>query len=87
MRDEELSLEEEIRLADVNRGALMDWWFAYRQVQDGVIEPDAIPIGSWRRWFHDLNPRMHESWADFKLTVSEDADFIRFMEENVVNAR
>ena len=86
MRGEELSLEEELLLNDLNRGALFDWWFAYRQVQDGVLDPEALPLGSWRRYFHEILPRMHESWEEFQLSIPQEVEFIQWFEENIVNS-
>ena len=87
MSGEELSLEEELILSDLNRGALFDWWFAYQQVQDGVLDAEALPLGNWRRYFHDIHPRMPESWAEFQLGIPQEVEFIQWFEENVVNER
>ena len=85
IREESLSLEEEILLGDLNRSALMNWWIAFRQAQDGVIDSELLPVDIWRRYFHDIHPRMPQSWEEFKLTVPQETDFIQWFETNVVN--
>ena len=85
MSEQTLSLEEEILLNDLNRGALFDWWFAYRQVRDGVLDAEALPVSSWRRYFHEIYPRMHESWAEFQLSIPQEVEFIVGFEENVID--
>jgi hypothetical protein len=83
--DEELTLEEELLLRDYNRGALIDWWFAYRQVQDGALDENAIPLSLWREGFYEIYPRMPESWEEFKRIFSQEIEYIQWFEENVAN--
>ena len=85
MRGESLSLEDEIRLGDLNRGALTDWKFGYMQMRDGVLDLEAIPIGQWRQYFHRIAPLMAQSWEDYKLGIPNDTEFIEWFEKNVVN--
>ena len=85
LSEQTLSLEEEILLNDLNRGALFDWWFAYRQVQDGVLNAEALPVSSWRHYFHEIYPRMHDSWAEFQLSIPQEVEFIQWFEENVID--
>jgi len=87
MREETLSLEEELLLNDLNRGALMDWWFAYRQAQDGALDAEALPLSNWRRYFHEIHPRMDQSWAEFQLAIPQEVEYIRWFEENIVDGR
>ena len=83
---EQLSLEEELLLADYNQGALVDWWLAYRQVQDGAINENALPVTLWRSVFQDY-PRMDESWVDFKSSFPLETEYIQWFEANIVNER
>ncbi len=85
MREEPLSLEDELLLDDLNRGALMDWWLAYHQVQDGVLAAESLPLSGWRYYFHHEFPRMDESWADFKLLIPQEVEYFRWFEENIVS--
>jgi hypothetical protein len=85
MRGESLSVEDEIRLGDLNRGALTDWRFGYMQMRDGVLELEAIPINQWRQYFHEIAPRMPQSWEEYKLGIPHDTEFIEWFEENIVN--
>jgi hypothetical protein len=82
---EVLGSEEILVLDDLNRAILTDWWRAYRQVQDGVIDVDTLPIGGWRGIFHSGYPRINPSWDQFQLTHSRDTEFIQWFEDNVVS--
>lgn len=84
LRDEPLSLEEEIMLLDANRGTLMDWRFAYRQAEDGFIEIESIPVGSWRLYFHEQSALMQRSWAEFRRATPPEDEFVAWVEANVV---
>jgi hypothetical protein len=87
IEQEELSLEEELLLEDYNRGAMVDWWLAYRQVQDGALDEATLPVSLWSTVFREGTafPRMDESWAEFKLLFPQEVEYIQWFEENVVN--
>jgi hypothetical protein len=65
-------------------GSLIDSWFAYRQAQECLIAFESLPLDLWRHVFDDLYPRLHESWAEFQLSITQDEQLIRWFEENVV---
>lgn len=87
IEQEELSLEEELLLEDYNRGAMVDWWLAYRQVQDGALDEAALPVTLWSTVFREGTafPRMDESWTEFKRLFPQEVEYIQWFEENVVN--
>ena len=64
----------------------MDWWFAYRQVQDGVLNEDAIPLTLWRTVYYELYPRMNESWEEFKSIFPQEVEYIQWFEEGTLRA-
>ena len=84
--NEPLSAEEELLVRDHNRSALMDWYLAYRQVQDGALSAESIPVSGWRYYFHHELPRMAESWDDFKVAFSPGAEYVEWFEENIIHA-
>ena len=89
LREEELTLEEELLIGDYNRVALVNWWLAYRQVQDGSLDQAALPVSLWSTVFRDgtILPRMDESWAEFKRLLPQEVEYIHWFEENVARVR
>ncbi len=85
LREEELTLEEELLIGDYNRVVLVNWWLAYRQVQDGSLNEATLPVSLWSTVFRDGTPfpRMDESWAEFKLLFPQEVEYIHWFEENV----
>ena len=84
---EELSLEEKLLIEDYNRGAMVDWWLAYRQVQDGALDEATLPVSLWSTVFREGTafPRMDESWTEFKRLFPQEVEYIEWFEENVAN--
>ena len=68
----------------VNLAILTDLSLVYGQVRDGLLDEDSIPLASWRYGFHDSDPRMAESWSEYKKIFSP--DFVRWYEENIIQA-
>ncbi len=83
---EQLSAEEELMLADYNQAMLVDWWLAYRQVRDGALSENSMPVTLWRSVFQDY-PRTNESWAEFKSSFPLETEYIQWFEANIVNER
>jgi len=85
MREEELTLEEELLIGDYNRGALVDWWLAYRQVQDGSLDENALPVTLWRAVYREggVFPGLDTSWAEFKSLFPQEVEYIQWFEENI----
>ena len=84
---ESLSAEDELRLYYLGRAVLIGWQSGYREAQLGNVADEAVMIDSMVEDFHEIGdvPRLDKAWERYKRNL--DADFIRFMEENVVNAR
>ena len=53
---------------------------SYRQAQDGVIAEESLPVGNWRRYFHEIYTLMHQSWAEFQLSVPQEVECIQWTE-------
>ena len=85
IREEQLSVDEEILLNDANRAALIDFWFAYRQAQDGVLSVESLPVDRWRVVYHE-RPLMDESWINFQPMVAQDSEFIQWFDRYIVAA-
>lgn len=60
-----------------------DWMFTYMQVQDGLLDEDAIPLGQWREAFRLPYRRMAESWVGTEHRYTP--EFVRFMNEQIVD--
>jgi hypothetical protein len=64
------------------------WEWQYGEYRAGMLELDQLPIANWKRQYHgeDSSPNpVRDHWESLKEVVS--ADFVEFMEENVVNER
>ena len=64
------------------------WEWQYGEYRAGMLELEQLPIGNWKRQFHKEesvpNP-VRDHWKILREVVS--ADFVEFMEENVINER
>ena len=89
LREEELTLEDTLLIGDYNRGALVNWWLAYRQVKDGSLDEAALPVSLWSTVFRDGTafPRMEESWVEFKHLFPREVEYIQWFEENIARVR
>ncbi len=65
---------------------LVGWQHAFTDFRAGLIEEQDIPVGLWRVWFHGNLPGLSEYWQT-SGNRGYRADFVQFMEENVVNER
>ncbi len=83
--NDELTEAEEIRLLWLGRRMLTSFQYVYNEYQQGMIEEGAISTVEWRIAYHQLIPRMEEAWSSFRDGMNP--EFVRFMEENVVNER
>ena len=83
-------------LTPVERGAISNlmaklvemWEWQYQEYKAGMLEVEQLPIANWRRQYHgeDSFPNpVRDYWESLREVVS--ADFVQFMEENVVNER
>ncbi len=64
------------------------WEWQYHEYKAGMLEIEQLPIANWRRQYQgdDLDPNpVRDYWGRLRELVS--ADFVEFMEENVVNER
>jgi len=85
-----LTRYEDILLSAYSARAFASWQWVYGEIDRGTLELD--PVEGFRGPFHDGPMGVGESsifkdyWA--RLDKSRlDADFVKFMEENVVNER
>ena len=81
-------------LTPVERGAVSNlmaklvemWEWQYGEYKAGMLEIEQLPIANWRRQYHgeDSTPNaVRDYWESLREVVS--ADFVEFMEENVIN--
>jgi len=82
-KGESLTDEELLLLDWENHAVMIDWMLVYEQVQDGVLDEEAIPVGLWRIAFNEMWPRMSESWTANKLRYSP--EFVQWMEVEIIN--
>ena len=82
-RGDALSDEEALILDWENHSVFIDWMLIYMQVNDGMLDEEAIPIPLWRSAFHEIYPRMADSWSANKQMYR--SEFVQWMEQNVVN--
>jgi hypothetical protein len=74
---------EEIFLVDLeNSISFVDWMYTYMQVHDGLLDEEAIILGTWREQFHLPYRRMSESWAGTEHRYTP--EFVEFMEEHII---
>ena len=82
---EPLSQVDDFRLYYMGRMVLLGWQSTYREVQQGFIDSEAITVDAWMEEFAGRRdvPRMKEAYERYKPNL--DADFVRFMEENIIS--
>jgi hypothetical protein len=64
------------------------WEWQYGEYRAGMLELEQLPIGNWKRQFHreeSVPNLVRDHWKILREVVS--ADFVEFMEENVINER
>ncbi len=83
--NDELTDAEEIRLLWLGRRMLTSFQYVYSEYQQGMIEESAISTAEWRIAYHQLIPHMEEAWSSYRDGLNP--EFVRFMEENIVNER
>jgi len=83
-RNEELTEAEEFRIENLGQRMFAALEYVYGEVQRGMIDENAVSAEAWRGGFLDL-PRSKETWDRVKNGLSP--DFVRWMDENVVNPR
>jgi len=82
---EELSQLEALSLDYYSRSLFVTWEWELGQYQEGILDVlNQSPDSRWRPSFNS-NPFMRESWLKHKGTLS--AEFVQYMEENIVNER
>ena len=81
-----LTEAEHLKLRGFHMRAMSGWTAAFREFQEGNIE--ALPPPEvWKRLFDGemFGSSMRDTWEEMKWVYPP--DFVRFMEENVVNER
>ena len=63
---------------------LASWDYDYQQYRDGLVDEDVVPTRQWVRSFKE-DRRFFRFWQDTKEDYS--ADFVAWMDENIVNER
>jgi len=79
----DLTEEEALRLFWFNTSVITAWSTVYDEYSRGLIEEKNLEIEQWRATFQERLPRMRETWESQK--IGRPADFVEFMERNVVN--
>ncbi len=84
----ELTPVERSALANLMAKVVEMWEWQFHEYKAGMLEIEQLPIANWRRQYHgeDSTPNpVRDYWESLREVVS--ADFVEFMEENVVNER
>ena len=81
---ETLTPEDELRLYYLGRFVLLGWQSTYREAQQGFINMDAVTVDTWANEFAGRGdvPLMGDAFERYKPNL--DADFITFMDENII---
>ena len=75
---------DEYRLRRFNQRQFVALQYVYGEFQRGMIDESEISAEAWRSGFHDI-PLALESWNASKSGFN--ADFVEFMDRNVVTER
>ena len=81
---EPLSSQDDLRMYYLGRYVLLGWQSAYRETQLGFIDEGAVDIDSWRNEFAGRGDvsSMADAFDRYKRYL--DADFVEFVETNIV---
>ena len=82
--NEELSAEESFRLERLRKSMFRAWEAEYREFREGMYDRSDLPVEAYREAFTYM-PGLLDAWQGNRHV--RDPDFVRFMEENVVNER
>ncbi len=77
-----LSETEDLRLQFLYNDMVDAWRWQYREVQAGRLPNDFIDVDAWRSTLDRL-PGVRGAFEDDRLVL--DPEFVRFVDENVVN--
>jgi len=77
-----LSETEDLRLQFLYNDMVDTWRWQYREVQAGLLPNDFIDVDSWRSTL-DILPGVLAAFEDDRPVL--DPEFVRFVDENVVN--
>ena len=77
-----LSETEDLRLQFLYNDMVDTWRWQYREVQAGRLPNDFIDVDSWRSTL-DILPGVLAAFEDDRPVL--DPEFVRFVDENVVN--
>jgi hypothetical protein len=84
-RGEPLNDEEAFLLSRLHTWTLWDWANIYREVQEGLLDDDALVIDGWRTLFRQNGAAMEATWSGERSSLPD--DFVQWMEEYIVNER
>ena len=82
---EPLSLPNELTLTLLADVVVVRWEYVYGECREGLIDEESIPVQNWRNLVQSW-PNMRKHWEEFGR-FNYHPDFVRWMEENVVNER
>ena len=85
LNGESLSLTDQMTLAQLADGIFVRWEYVYGELREGLIDAESLPVQNWRN-FVESRPHMREQWEE-NGRFSYHPDFVRWMDENVVNER
>ena len=88
-KQEPLTDYEDLLLEQYLNFVLVNFQSVYREMSEGLIEQQTIPLESWRNNFRRdeggiIHVDMIDYWRNYGRTEF-DPDFVQWMEENVVN--
>jgi len=81
----DLTAEEEFWMEEVAWGTFVRWQFVWGEFDAGLIDREAIPTEDWRISMED-SPQTMRFWREYK-DIAFRADFVQFVEEEVLNRR
>lgn len=82
---EPLSPAEQFRFRQLGRRLLSSWASQYREIEEGAISQDSLPILQWRALYHgtsDPDYQLEKAWAIYRLESTP--GFVAFMERAIV---
>jgi hypothetical protein len=86
-RGEALSDIDEIKMRSLATSTILNFYFQYREVQEGALPADGFSLAAWRQIYRGSGPQgdiwLDKVWPDMRGNLN--ADFVSFFEERVIS--
>jgi hypothetical protein len=86
-RGEPLSDVDEIKMRSLATSTIPNFYFQFREVQDGALPADGFSLAAWRQIYRGDGPQgdiwLDEVWPDMRANLN--SDFVEYFESNVIS--